>query len=581
MTPDQITLYQEIAKRHQDAKHGEKQKVLQESCERLGITMQMLYRKFDEINYTSNRKTRSDRGETSIDLDDARLICSMMHESRRKNEKRLMSCRQAIAIAFANGQISEEYTPSSLLRIAEMNGFHPDQLAAPTPHINMQSEHPNHVWQVDASIGTLFYLDKGGVQFFDEKKHYKNKPENMEKIKRDLCVRYVITDHYSGFIFVKYYAATGETQEILFDLLLDAFELKSRIALHGIPRMIVMDKGAANTAHSVRSFLNKLGIENFAHSTGNSRAKGSVEKAQDIIERNLEGGLRFMNTPVSNMDEMNRFANLWMPRFNDVEILTRAKQPRSQLWLTITSVQLILAPARDVLMALFTSKPQERRVNGDLTISFKGKGFEEAMRYSVEHVPNVKVNDKVLVTLNPFRSPNIDVIMTDIQGKETLYECVPLEVNEAGFYENAVMFGEGIESKQDTVADVERKESLKRAYNVEILAEAEKLKAKNAQLFGGKIDPFLLEKQYEKDMRNVEQMPKRGTALEVDTPKQVFELITVAEACKRIKADLGSKYPADAYPTLKKKYPDGVDPMQLDDIAQSLVTRSKLQVVNQ
>lgn len=579
--PDQITLYQEIAQRHADAKHGEKQAILQESCERLGITMQQLYRRFDEIGYVSNRKKRSDKGETKINLDDARLVCSMMHESRRKNEKRLISCRQAIEIAYENGQISENYNPTSLLRIAEMHGFHPDQLAAPTPHVTMQSLHPNHAWQVDASIGTLFYMPKGGVEFFDEKKHYKNKPENMEKIKRDLCIRYVITDHYSGFIFVKYFAASGETQEILFDLLLDAFEKKNRIAMHGIPKIIIMDKGAANTAHSVRSFLNKLGIENFAHSTGNSRAKGSVEKAQDIVERNFEGGLRFAKAPVADMEQMNYLAQLWMPRFNDVEILTRAKQPRAQLWNTITADQLIIAPAREVLMALFTSKPQERRVNGDLTITFKGKGFEEAMRYSVEHVPDVKVNDKVLVTLNPFRSPNIDVIQIDIKGNETLYECTPLETSDAGFYVDAPIIGEGITAKADTVVDVERKASMKRAYNVDTLEQAEKLKGKNAQLFGGKIDPLIREKQYAKEMANVEQMPKRGTALDIEAPKQVLENITVAEACKRLKADLGSSYPADAYSILKKKYPDGIDPLQLDDIKQSLTTRSKLKVIGE
>lgn len=491
MTPEQISLYQEIARELDNCSYGTKQKYLKETCERIGLTPQTLYKNLEAVGYKSGKKTRADKGNTHIDLKDARTVCGIMVHTQRKNEKRLVSCANAIKMAFANGLIKKKYNPSTLLRVAREHGFHPDQQNRPTPHQNMASLHPNHIWQVDASIGTLFYLPKGGVEFFDETKHYKNKPQNLEKASRDLCVRYVITDHYSGSIYVKYYSATGETQEILFDLLVEAFLPKDNIIMHGVPFMLVMDKGAANTAHSVQAFLNKMHVDHYAHATGNSRAKGSVEKAQDIIEREFEGGLRLMKSPVKNVQQLNQLAIKWMIYFNSIKEHRRHHHPRWALWQTIRPEELRLAPSREIMEMLLTSKPQSRKVQGDLTITFKGKGFNKPERYSVSHIPGVRVGEEVQVSINPYRVPNIDILIVDYQGKETLHECVPLAVNEAGFIEGSAIFGQQMARPVDTELETERKASLRAAYDgAETLEEAKARQKKGAQLYGGKIDPF-------------------------------------------------------------------------------------------
>lgn len=576
MTPEQFTLYQEIAKGLDALPHGKKQEYLKQSCDRIGVSLPMMYQNLEAVGYKSGKKTRSDKGKTHVDLDDAKIICGIMVHTKRKNEKRLVSCTNAIEIAFANGQIKQKYDPSTILRVAREHGFHPDQQGKDTPHVEMKSLHPNHVWQVDASVGTLFYLPKGGVQFFDEREHYKNKPQNLEKASRDLCVRYVITDHNSGAIYHKYYSCSGESQEILFDVLVEGFSKKDKILMHGVPEILIMDKGSANTAHAVKAFLTKMHINHFAHSTGNSRAKGSVEKAQDIVECQFEGGLRLMKEPVQNVDQLNLLAEKWMIFFNSTKKHSRHGSTRWGQWQTIKENELRLAPPREVMEALLTSKPLARKVKGNLTITFKGKGFEQTQTYSVAHIPNVRVGEDVMVTINPYRAPNIDIIMTDYQGKETLHECVPLAFDGAGFSEHAVVFGEEMARTVDTVVDIERKESLKQAYSgAQTLTEAKAQQKKGVQLYEGKLDPF----KHMNDKKIPTYIDRPGTQMDIAAPHQKLEPISIAEAAKRIKAAMGESYPTDGYMKLKKEFGEVVDPMQLDSIVEAWSRSSHLQII--
>lgn len=576
MQPSMIEYYQDLARNVTNAKHGEKSVLVESAASMLGLSINTVYENLKKVGYTSGRKVRADKGDTHIDLDEARLICGMVYQTRRANQKSILSVENAIEIAFSNGQISAQYNPTTLLRVAEEHGFHPKQLARPTPHMAMQSEHPNHVWQVDASIGTLFYLKSGGVEFFDEKKHYKNKPQHMEAVKRHLCIRYAAVDHYSNAAYCKYYAASGENQEIFFDFIANAFLKRNRDGFHGVPSIIVMDKGAANTSKLVLNFLDRMGIDHYAHMTGNSRAKGSAEKMQDIIERGFESRLRLTETPINDAHHLNIMVADWMIAFNEQAKLNRngINKTRMEIWNTIKAEELVIAPSMDVMQSILSSKPLTRKVNGELTISF------ESRKYSVEDVPLVKVGDTVTFSTNPYRYPNIDVLMTDFEGKTTSYECSPLEINDAGFRVDAPVIGVTIQAKEDTVTDIERKNIIKQSYGTDKLEIAEKFDSNKAQLYEGKLDPMKPIRDYHDSRENITAIPKRGTQLELDTPKQVFEKISIAEACKRIKADLGDQYPKDTYQYLSKHYTE-IDPLEIDSIKRQLTTRSTLKVVGE
>jgi len=78
----------------------------------------------------------------------------------------------------------------------------------------LASDHPNDVWQIDASISTLFYVPderQSGMQDMAPGVFYKNKPENFERVARQRVTRFVITDHTSGAVKVRY-ALGGESE---------------------------------------------------------------------------------------------------------------------------------------------------------------------------------------------------------------------------------------------------------------------------------------------------------------------------------------------------------------------------------
>lgn len=119
--------------------------------------------------------------------------------------------------------------------------------------------------------------------------------KNGSKVKRKKCLRYVLTDHYSGSICVRYYSGYGEAAEYMYDFLLYAWGKKDRInySFHGVPELLLWDKGSANTSKAVTNALKSLGVKTITHKAGSSRVKGQVENANNIVETHFECFLRF------------------------------------------------------------------------------------------------------------------------------------------------------------------------------------------------------------------------------------------------------------------------------------------------
>ncbi|MDR2924962.1 MAG: transposase family protein [Azoarcus sp.] len=88
----------------------------------------------------------------------------------------------------------------------------------------------------------------------------KNKPANYARVKLKVW-RYVRYDHASGSIDVRYYEAEGENQAALFDFLLWTWGKQQSRLSHGIPKILLWDKGSANTSHGIRNLLDALGVD--------------------------------------------------------------------------------------------------------------------------------------------------------------------------------------------------------------------------------------------------------------------------------------------------------------------------------
>ena len=449
------------------AGHGDKGAIYDAACRELGISRATLMKKIKELTLTSPRKRRSDAGQSALERDEALLISALLMESTRKNGKRLYSVADAIETLRANGMIRAEFldtatgelrplSESTISRALRTYGLHPDQLLAPAPVTELASLHPNHVWQIDASLCVLYYLKPSadtranGLRVMDHAEFYKNKPKNVARIASDRVWSYEITDHASDWIYVEYVMG-AESGENLCSVLINAMQERGGAdLLHGVPRMLMLDPGSANTAAMTRNLCRALGIELLVHKVGNARATGQVENARNIIERKLEPGLKFQ--PVNSLDELNALAKRWRMHFNATAIHSRHGKARSQAWMAIQASQLIKAPAVEVCRELAVAQPESRKVSPKLRVSFQGR------EYDVSTVPDVMVGEKLMVTRNPWRQDAAQVVLVGEDGREVFHVVNEVLKNEFGFATTAATLGESYKQHAETPAQVALKQ---------------------------------------------------------------------------------------------------------------------------
>jgi hypothetical protein len=229
-----------------------------------------------ECGWESGRKTRRDAGTSSVDETALKKLAAIIWDSMRKNGKVELSVSDARAILQANNvdipvgdsQLRE------LLRRYRLNAGHAKQAA---PYQRMRSEYPNQVHMADPSLALLYYTPDGKQHVLHDDEVYKNKPflEGKEHLK---CWRYVLTDHFSATVCVRYYAAKGESAENMYDFLLYAWGKKTNpvYGFHGLPEILVWDCGSANKARAVTRALAAFRVKTIPHLPGNPRAKVQV-----------------------------------------------------------------------------------------------------------------------------------------------------------------------------------------------------------------------------------------------------------------------------------------------------------------
>lgn len=552
----------DLAQRLEIVPHSEKGALVDTATRVLGVSRNTLYSHLKSVGWSSGRKPRSDAGKCKVTFEEAQAVSGLLVGSSRATGKQLLCVADAMDIARANELIFTDASPSTMLRSLEEYGLHPKQLKQPSPHISMRSLHPNHVWQFDASVCVLYYLDNGGLAVMDKERFYKNKPNNFAKVSNDRVMRYVVTDHYSGAFYVRYFLRPGEDRETIFEFLVDAFTGRDhpQEPLRGVPEMLVWDAGSANQSQLVKGFLGLLGVKHWAHMPGNPRAKGQVEGAQDIIECGFEG--RLFTMKVTDLDHLNEAARIWTRHYNAQKPHSRHGSSRYGLWQTISKEQLRLCPPREVCEQLLAEGIEDRRVRPNLMVSYALKG-QRSRAYSVKHVPGVMVGDSVRVSVNPYRYPNIDVRFKDSDGKEVIYECVPEETDSAGFFVNAPVFGQAYKANPDTRADRNRKGLLKAAYNVDTQQEADKKRAKREPAFDGRIDPI----GYLVPETATYFMNRPGTKLDMPGKCSVeLRPLPLIEAMKRLVSMLGRPLTADENQRIRERYPDGITESAIEEV---------------
>ncbi len=424
------------------AKNGDKTHIMRRYETMTGKTKTHLYRVAKKFGYETDRKKRADKGECRLTELQIKFVAGQIHTTAREKKGTIMPVKLALDIAEQNNII----TPGcvSVARMQDLlreRGLNKKALNASRPHSSMRSLYPNHVHFFDVSVCIQYYLKNNQLRIEREDKFYKNKFENFAKIKRKIF-RYVLTDHFSNTIFVKYYIAKGETQDNLFDFLVTAWGHKKneKLPFRGVPFVLMMDRGAANISKAIIKFLKNLDVEFPEPKGNNARRQGSVERAQNHVEMYFESMLKLQST--ASVEELNHYALDWCGYMNASPkfLHTRFGTPRTHCWLKIKEHQLRERPEIEVLQDIYRNPFEERSVDGDYSISFKGE------RFRLKHIEGlIPHSSKVNVIMKPFTWPEVVV---EFRGKE--YTARPIKKADGGFDADAAIIGQEYKSMPES-----------------------------------------------------------------------------------------------------------------------------------
>lgn len=488
--------------------------VLASYSQKTGYNLQALYRIAQENGFSSGRKRRADKGETALTEKQIEFIASLIYTTRREVKGPIMPVECALEIAIDNGIVEPGRISASrladLLRERQINKV---ALKTPEPSTAMRSLHPNHVHVFDVSVCVQYYLKSGrGLRIMDERDFYKNKLDKYLEVKTRL-LRYVICDHFSGAFYLHYYDARGETADLLYDFITRAWMHKDdeRYPFRGVPFVILMDSGAANTAGTTVAFLKRLGIDIPPGLPYNAQRQGAVEVLHNIIEGWFESRLRIQ--PAHTIEDLNAWAYDFLIWFHAAREHRRHKMTRTQCWLLIQEDQLREIPDREILQDLYARPEEERTVDAFYEISFRGKP------YRLKHIPGLFRGAKVQAILKPWKWPKID-----ISYKDEIYEASPVDVlpkELGGFRADAAIIGQEFKAQPETLAQ----QAVKRFDNIAYGDERKKddVPFAGLKVFGNQADK----------VGNLSFIEKRGIPIEFDRSIAATQ-ISFTEFLKRL-----------------------------------------------
>lgn len=558
--------------RLQEAPHGERGAIVVDVATALCCTPATIYRKLQKVGWDSGRKTRTDKGSLCVDENLAMQAAGMVKIGTRANGKKTMPLTTALNILEKNGMgiintATGEVTmpcPTTVARAMMAYGCHPEQVRQGSPAQDLRSLHPNHVWEMDASVCVIFYLPKGKVEVLDEKKYYKNKPEHLKKIELQRVIRWVITDHYSGSLFVRYTQGSEDAASAI-GVLIEAMCKRDGEQMHGVPFILYTDKGSPFVAALSQTFFASLRIHHITHTAGNARATGQVENAQNLVETQFEGRLRLLE--ITSLEELNAQAAQWRTAFNARAIHRRHKNTRERMWLRIKPEELRVPESVEALRAIVSSPSVEHTVKPTLMLNYTPKGFT-AQRYSLRHIDGIVIGEKIEVCVNPYEAPAVDITVTGRDGTRNTYTLKPIDYDDAGFNAQAPVIGQEYKALADTATDKAIKAMDKAAYSADTLEAVEQAKKRKQRAYTD-IDAMA-------DVQATSvptYFPKRGTAIQLDRQRELAPLSPVQAAMqiRPLLAAAGIHWTAEHLAALREAYGESVPAEAVQEFAAGII----------
>lgn len=531
------------------------------------------------------RKERSTKGQSSASRDILLNASMLMLTSRRvSNEIPLPACDAKMILEDSGIETGGVSTSRFLARLRQEQIGAKDMLR-PSPHVRLLSKHPNHVWQFDVTNCIQYRLDNKGLGERDtEMTMYKNKIVKTAKAIKMELLRYAVVDHCSGAFFFHYFYASGERaadgSEFLFramrpkdELIKKTFNGQSetklgKFRMHGVPLMLVSDKGSILTAKANQALMDALRVDVQLHMPGNPRAKGAIEGLMHYINR-FEARLKFQRP--ADLDELNRWALDWCIYANGA-IKMRNIAPRSVLWSYITAEQLRLCPDEALYRLLIKEPTITRLAKGDRIISVDGRSYQ---------VPDSQAaGQTVSVVRHPYEYPNIEV---HFNGHVWL--CQPIPEDQYGRLTNGVEYGtyKGIKHTETQKAKTEME---KKAEDFGLTWKGTGDKRMAIAPPAGHVSPLTVFGHQADKVGNVEFIERKGTPLEIKEAEapanpaiesSAAEVsrsigtrrISFTEFLKQLRAEIGIVAPA-MNADLRARYESGIEVKEAEEVIRAI-----------
>ena len=565
LAPATCDYIRDLARKLDGAQHKARGPLIDGAGEFLGMSKQTIYRHLKAVaGWESGRKCRADKGSTSVNSDALMTLATMQRESVRDNGKQTMHTPVARSVLEANG-LQVGVSNAHLNRLMRDRGLNVETQVAASPAQKLRYPHPNHTHQVDPSLCLVYSLN-GRHYIMEDREFYKNKLENYAKVKFKVF-RYAMWDGASGSIQPWYTEAAGESQASLFNFLMHAWSKQDGRLFHGVPKVLIWDKGSANQSHAIRNLLKSLEVEAITHEAGNSRAKGGVENANNIIETQFESRLRF--EPVDSIEELNAAALAWSEGYNANLIPgqdTRLRREglampvaRYDLWQRIRSAELRLLPDVEVCRALMVGKEEERKVDGHDNITFRHPKADRTQTYCLKGMDGVNVGDMVSVRPLVYGEDAIQVELARFDGEPLIYRVEPeREYDGYGNPLSAAVPGEGYKSHAQTPAEVAGQAMDELAFPGQ---DADQARQKKVVPFGGAIKSH----SYLKDVEQPSYLQRPG--VEIEAPAHAApaapRMLDSTVVMLRVRSELGRNLTAEENQFMTARFAAGVPEDQL------------------
>ena len=584
MTPELAQKLSRLADALTSAPHGNRTALIKQFAESVAASYATVYAWLKRHTYFEPRprKRRADAGRTHVQQESLDFIAAAQREAVRGNGKQTMPLSVAMNIADAN-RLPINVCKSrlgALLRARRMNA---KTMMAARNHGALRSLYPNHVHQIDPSLCVLYYIN-GRQHVMRDQEFNKNKPLALARVKLKVW-RYVRYDHASGSIDVRYYEAEGESQASLFEFLLYTWGEQPRRLSHGIPNILLWDKGSANTSRAVCNLLEALDVDHQTHAPGHAWAKGGVEQANNLVETQFESRLRF--EPVETVEQLNEAAERWVRDYNanalthvDARLRRASGEPmvRDALWQLIlrTPGALRRMPGRDVCKWFLHGAEQTRQVR-DLKISFSHPEIGRSMPYDLSAWAEF-LGQKMPVTVKPLlmRDGAIRVEIERLGSAPLVVEVEPVRAFDAfGRSLTAQVIGEGYNRAAMTADERTEKHLLETAYGAGTTADqADAHRAKQTRPFahlndgrGAVAHSHLGQTELPQRLLPDATEPETPALAAARAARVELRPLSHVEAAKAIKALIGDRWnPADHFAWLQQRYPEGVQPDQIEVI---------------